>query len=61
MTEDRDRQLERTREALAAKDEETRAKAEERQISGTDRTADEQDVRAKSTGHGKKTADKWNQ
>jgi hypothetical protein len=25
------------------------------------RTPDDYDVRAKSTGHGKKTADKWNQ
>ena len=26
-----------------------------------DRTPDDLNVRAKSTGHGKKTADKWNQ
>jgi hypothetical protein len=26
-----------------------------------ERTPDDFDVRAKSTGHGKKTADKWNQ
>ncbi len=61
MNEQRDRQLERAREALAAKEEESRARAEEDQISGADRTPDDQDVRAKSTGHGKKTADKWNQ
>jgi hypothetical protein len=28
---------------------------------GADRTPDDLSVRAKSTGHGKKTADKWNQ
>ena len=61
MNEERDRQLERAREALAAKEEEARAKAKEQQISGADRTQDDQDVRAKNAGHGEKTADKWNQ
>jgi hypothetical protein len=61
VSEERDRQLERAKEALAARDEEARAKAEERQIESADRTPDVQDPRAKSTGHGKKTADKWNQ
>jgi hypothetical protein len=61
MTEERDRQLERAREALVAKEEEERAKAKEQQLSGADRTQDDQDVRAKSAGQGKKTADKWNQ
>jgi hypothetical protein len=28
---------------------------------GPDRTPDDLSVRAKSSGHGKKTADKWNQ
>lgn len=28
---------------------------------GTDTTQDDFSVRAKNTGHGKKTADKWNQ
>jgi hypothetical protein len=28
---------------------------------GSDRTPDDLSVRAKSSGHGKKTADKWNQ
>jgi hypothetical protein len=28
---------------------------------GADRTPDDLSVRAKNTGHGKKTADKWNQ
>jgi hypothetical protein len=30
-------------------------------MQGADRTPDDLSVRAKSTGHGKKTADKWNQ
>jgi hypothetical protein len=44
----------------AADEELVRAQAEEQQIAkrGSD---DEVSVRAKSTGHGKKTADKWNQ
>ena len=61
MTAERDRQLERAREALAEKEEESRAKAQEQQIAGADRKQDDQDVRAKNSGHGKKTADKWNQ
>ena len=59
MSTERDRQLERAQEALAEK--EARAKAQEQQIAGADRTQDDQDVRAKNSGHGKKTADKWNQ
>ncbi len=31
------------------------------EMSGTDRVQDDYSVRAKSSGHGKKTADKWNQ
>lgn len=58
---ERDRQLERAREALAAKEAEARTKSKEQQIGGADRPQDEQDVRAKNSGHGKKTADKWNQ
>jgi len=61
VNEERDRQLERTREALEEKAEESRIKAEEGQLESAERTSDEQSVRAKSTGHGKKTADKWNQ
>ncbi len=61
MSEERDRQLERAREALAAEAEDARAKAEEEQIASAEREPDDQSVRAKSTGHGKKTADKWNQ
>ena len=31
------------------------------QMKGDDRVQDDFSVRAKNTGHGKKTADKWNQ
>jgi hypothetical protein len=41
--------------------EEASALAHERQLSAHERPADEASPRAKSTGHGKKTADKWNQ
>jgi hypothetical protein len=57
---DRDRQMERAREALQEKKEEARARAEEAQLEAHERTPDDQDPRAKSTGHNK-TADKWNQ
>ena len=33
----------------------------EEQMRGDDRRPDDLSVRAKSSGHGKKTADKWNQ
>jgi hypothetical protein len=51
----RERQLEQ----LAAA--EARALAHERQLFAHERPPDEVSPRAKSTGHGKKTADKWNQ
>jgi hypothetical protein len=57
----RDASLERMREAVDRKAEESRAKAEETSLAGKDRPQDERDVRAKSSGHKKKTADKWNQ
>jgi hypothetical protein len=60
MTE-RDQQRERMREALDEKRKEASAKAEEDQLASAERPPDEQSVRAKSTGHKKKTADKWNQ
>jgi hypothetical protein len=58
---DRDKQLERTREALEQKQEEARARAEEDKLAAREREADDLDPRAKSSGHKKKTADKWNQ
>jgi hypothetical protein len=58
---DDDRQRERMEEALEEKREEAQAKAEENKIASAERPQDEQSVRAKSSGKGKKTADKWNQ
>jgi hypothetical protein len=58
---DRDEQIDRAREALDEKQEEARAKAEEDQLASDAREADDLDPRAKSSGHKKKTADKWNQ
>jgi hypothetical protein len=49
------------REAVERKAEEARVNAEEESLAGADRPQDELDVRAKSSGHKKKTADKWNQ
>jgi hypothetical protein len=37
------------------------AQAHERQLLEPEESPDSYDPRAKSTGHGKKTADKWNQ
>ena len=53
-----DRQ-EKMREAL--EEEEARARAEENQLDSPERPQEEKSVRAKSSGHRKKTADKWNQ
>lgn len=54
-------QLERMRDAVDRKAEEARAEAEEHSLEAADRPQDEMSPRAKSTGHKKKTADKWNQ
>ena len=57
----REEQLERMRAAVDRKAEDARAEAEERSLEAADRPPDEMSVRAKSSGHKKKTADKWNQ
>jgi hypothetical protein len=49
------------REAVDRKAEEARARSEEQSMDSAARTQDVADPRAKSTGHKKKTADKWNQ
>jgi hypothetical protein len=55
------REQRRHPEKVDAADEELiRARAEEEQIAKRG-SADDISVRAKSSGHGKKTADKWNQ
>jgi hypothetical protein len=55
--------LERMRKAVDRKDEAARARAEaeEQSLIGPDRQQDDFNVRAKGSGHRKKTADKWNQ
>ena len=52
---------ERMREAVERKAQEARAKAEEHSLEAPDRPQYEISPRAKSSGHKKKTADKWNQ
>jgi hypothetical protein len=58
---DRDKQIERAREVLEEKQEESKARAQREQLDSHERPPDEPDPRTKSTGHGQKTADKWNQ
>jgi hypothetical protein len=58
---DRDRQIERAREALEQKEQEAKARAQRDELEGHDKPQDVPDPRAKSSGHGQKTADKWNQ
>ena len=68
----KERQLDQMREAVDRKNEQARAGADEQgrdaayeatEQSREDpsRQQDDYDVRAKNSGHGKKTADKWNQ
>ncbi len=54
-------QRERMRAELERRREAEQAKANEEQLVSDDRKPDDLDPRAKSTGRGKKTADKWNQ
>jgi hypothetical protein len=60
-----DKQLERFRQAVDEKNEEAADQApvpeEQPELQDTGRPQDTRDPRAKSSGHGKKTADKWNQ
>ena len=59
MSSDRDRQLlDATQEALADKDDETRAKSEEEQIAKEMRTQEEQGPRAEGGGLEEEAADK---
>jgi hypothetical protein len=61
MAKKHDEQQQRLQDAVERKSEEARAKAEEDSLAGTDRQQEQMSVRAKNTGHKKKTADKWNQ
>ena len=58
---DQDRQSERLREAVDRKADEARARAEDNSLTSPERQPEQFSVRAKSSGHRKKTADKWNQ
>ena len=49
------------RVALDEKNEEARIRSQEQSIEAANRTQDVESVRAKNSGHKKKTADKWNQ
>ena len=57
----RQEHLDRMRDAVDRKAEESRARAKEESLIASDRPREEASVRAKSSGHKKKTADKWNQ
>jgi hypothetical protein len=57
----RDHELGRMREAVDRKAHEARVGAEQESLEAADRQPEQLDVRAKSSGHKKKTADKWNQ
>jgi hypothetical protein len=61
MAQRREEQLERMREALDEKNDQARVRSEEQELQRADRPPDVESVRAKSSGHKKKTADKWNQ
>jgi hypothetical protein len=49
------------RESLDRTAEEARVRAEQKSLEKSHPPQDEHDVRTKSSGHKKKTADKWNQ
>jgi len=49
------------REAVDRRNEEARARSEEHSLESAERPPEVESVRAKSSGHKKKTADKWNQ
>jgi hypothetical protein len=61
MADKQQEQQQRLREAVDRKSEEARARAEEESLVATDRQQEQLSVRAKNSGHKKKTADKWNQ
>jgi hypothetical protein len=58
MSEDQQRQM---RDEIERKKQESRARSEENQLDAHERPPDEKSPRAKSSRHGKVTADKWNQ
>jgi hypothetical protein len=61
MADTKEKQQKRMEASLREKEAEARARAEERSIDSAGRPQDESSPRAKSSGHRKVTADKWNQ
>ena len=57
MTQERDRRVERTREVLASKDEESRDDSREQQRTAVDAARDELDGRPQDNRRGESTAD----
>lgn len=57
----REAQTQRLQEAVDRKDQEAKARAEEESLVAHERPQGEVDPRTKNSGHGQKTADKWNQ
>jgi hypothetical protein len=58
---EREKQRQRFEQAVQEKAEEARAKAEDEKLEAHERPQGDVDPRVKSSGHGQKTADKWNQ
>ena len=61
MNREQRRHPERLEQATSPPRDDTPTSAPDEKMRGADRTQDDLSVRAKNSGHGKKTADKWNQ
>ena len=61
MADPKEEQRQRMLQALQEKQQAARARAEQHSLETPARPPDELDPRAKSSRHGKVTADKWNQ
>ena len=61
MADPKEEQLHRMEQALREKQEAARAEAEQHSLESAARPPDEANPRARSSRHGKVTADKWNQ
>jgi hypothetical protein len=61
MADPKEEQQRRMAEALRLKAEEARVRAQEQSLDSPARPPDEPNPRARSSRHGKVTADKWNQ
>jgi hypothetical protein len=61
MADPKEEQRRRMLQALQEKQQAARAEAEQQSLDSAARPPDERDPRARSSRHGKVTADKWNQ